>query len=79
MEGFNNDRSLNSQMATDEQRGWREKAAACDNGQGLVLEEYDPDDKDEMSFVFEALQENNLYAQGRLKRFIRNLRFESNQ
>ena len=37
---------------TEEQKGWMEKASACDDGRGLPLEEYDPDDKSDMEFVY---------------------------
>ena len=65
---------MSSAMATDEENCWSEAAAAFDGGKGLPLEEIDPDDKDEMQLLYQALQVNDYSAQLRLKRYIRKLR-----
>ena len=66
-------------MATDEENGWREAAAAYDGGNGIPLEGIDPDEKEIMNEVYAALKVSNIGAKARLNKFIQKLRSEFNQ
>jgi len=61
-------------MPTEEESKWEEAAKEYDGGKGLPLEEYDPDDSDDMVLLYDALKVNDPYAKLRLRRFIRRLR-----
>jgi len=61
-------------MPTEEESKWEEAAKAYDRGKGLPLEEYDPDDSDDMVLLYDALEVNDPYAKKRLKAYIRRLR-----
>lgn len=63
---------------TDEETRWENAAAAYDNGKGLILREFDPDDKNEMSGVYDALCVTEIGAMSRLRRYVRRLREEGN-
>lgn len=66
-----------SSMSTEaekEKDKWVQRAAAADGGRGLALEEYDPDDPDDMKLLYEALKEFNPNARKRLMAFIRSKR-----
>ena len=66
-------------MAAEEQKAWEAAAAAYDGGKGIALEEYDPDDNNDMVLASQALQVTDPHAKRRLKRFIRNLQQQRQQ
>lgn len=61
-------------MSREEERAWETAAAAYDQGKGVPLEEVDPDDKDDMKQVYDALKVTDYFAQKRLTKYIRGLR-----
>ena len=61
-------------MPTEEESKWEQVAKAYDGGKGLALEEFDPDDKEDMKDLYDALNVSNLGAKSRLRRFVRRLR-----
>ena len=60
-------------MTDDEKKGWIAAAAAVDGGRGLVLVECNPDNDDDMQYVFEALNVTDFPAKTRLRSVIRGL------
>eukprot|EP00547_Thalassionema_nitzschioides_P014339 CAMPEP_0194237956 /NCGR_PEP_ID=MMETSP0158-20130606/4816_1 /TAXON_ID=33649 /ORGANISM="Thalassionema nitzschioides, Strain L26-B" /LENGTH=447 /DNA_ID=CAMNT_0038972097 /DNA_START=84 /DNA_END=1427 /DNA_ORIENTATION=- len=65
---------MSREMTTEEENDWREAAAAFDDGKGLRLEEYNPDDNEDMQLLYQALKVNDPHAKKRLKGYIRRLR-----
>ena len=65
---------MSCEMASEEENGWIAAAAAIDGGKGLPLEKFDPDDKEDMKDLYDALNVSNLGAKSRLRRFVRRLR-----
>lgn len=59
-------------MATDKENGWT-AAAAFDSGEGLQLQEHNPDDNEDTQLLHQASKVNDLHAKKRLKRCIRSL------
>lgn len=60
-------------MVTKEEKNWEAAAAAYDEGEGLPLDEVNPDNPSEMSELYLILEVETFAARKRLQRFVRRL------
>ena len=62
------------QTPTEEETKWEAVAAACDEGRGVPLREFNPDKPEDMNLACETLDVQGRLEQKRLQAYIRHLR-----